>query len=230
MHKLRQLLKTKYSALLLAFPFIAIYISLSNIKIPIPSLIVDKLLKEFNIMPPTISIRTHDSFLVGFSNIQISKIDFAKENKVFAKLEDLEIELNSRFLAHKNEAVFQNIELSKIIIDFQSDHKELLHGKNLQLLSKDSTSYQISGILGLAEHEIKILGKLNLPVRSNNRNGSAFDFLELLLIAEQKIDMALKYSERFPPLSLEALLNFTDDSLHLYLCQINNIPKHLFDN
>ena len=92
------------------------YISLSNIKIPIPSLIVDKLLKEFNIMPPTISIRTHDSFLVGFSNIQISKIDFAKENKVFAKLEDLEIELNSRFLAHKNEAVFQNIELSKLTL------------------------------------------------------------------------------------------------------------------
>ncbi len=206
------------------------YLNISSVKIPIPSLIVDKIFNDFLTIPSTISIRTHGSYLSGFSNIQISKIEFAQENEVFAKLEGLEVDLNPRFLADNNEAAFRNIQLSTIIIDFKSEFKELLTGKNFKLSSKNKTSHQVSGFLALGQHEIKILGKLSLPVQTNERSDSAYSIGDLLELAEQKTAMAFKYSESLPRMSLEALLNFSDDSMHLYLRQINDDQKHLIDN
>ena len=107
------------------------YLNISSVKIPIPSLIVDKIFNDFFTIPSTISIRTHGSYLSGFSNIQISKIEFAQENEVFAKLEGLEVDLNPKFLADNNEAAFRIFSFQQSSLISNQNSKNYLLGKTL---------------------------------------------------------------------------------------------------
>ena len=165
------------------------YLNISSVKIPLPAFVIDKIFNDYLTITPSISIRIHDTYLSGFSNIQISKIEFAQENKVFAKIEGLEIDLNPRFFALNNEAAFREIQISKIIIDFKSKSQELFLGRNLKLLGGKEASYQVSGSFALGQHEIKILGKLNLPVEFSKSSGSRFRVEDFLELAEQKTEI-----------------------------------------
>ena len=206
------------------------YLNISSVKIPLPAFVIDKIFNDYLTITPSISIRIQDSYLLGFSNIQISKIEFAQENKVFAKIEGLEIDLNPRFFALNNEAAFRDIQISKIIIDFKSKSQELFLGRNLKLLGGKEASYQVSGSFALGQHEIKILGKLNLPVEFSKSSGSRFRVEDFLELAEQKTEMALNYAQSIPRMRLESLLNFSDDSMYLYTRQINDDQNHIIDN
>ena len=217
--------KIKFALLLFLIGQI-FYLSFSNMRIPLPPVILDKIIENIDGIPPGFSIHSKGSSLHGFSELHFNELGIYRDNEIIANLHNLEIHINPELLAGDHSPPFLSLFLTKGSIILKTGTKELANFKNIAFEKNRGSNYQLSADVDFAGHEIRFHGCFDLSHNSVHRKNSDEKILEVLDQAEKLLVELEKQNEFIPRTKFNAFANWSNNSLSLKLNQVDDTDDH----